>query len=122
MKRLLLTSICCAATALWTNYANSASITWSSAFEVVSDADIDVSSPVVYAVNGGDSIGNANFIPAATLATLSDTRNVVIAGKTVSFQGQHGAYGAGSTFASTTFGDATTFLAGQSGYNVTFGT
>lgn len=104
---------------------SAAPVTWGTAFELISDSDIDVLyGPVVYAVNGGDNIGNEDFIPAATLPTIPEPLVVTVGGTAISFEGVETVYGLGASFGMLgfpfeTFGDATDHLPGDSS-NVDF--
>ncbi len=111
-----------AGVALAASVASAGTITWGTPFELVSDADIDLTYPVVYALNAGDTTNNARILtgtaPASPLVAT-------IGGKSVSFDGVEGKYGLDSAFGQLgfvfeSFGDATSNLAGGS-ENVTFG-
>ena len=102
---------------------SAAPVTWGSAFELVSDSDIDVSfGPVVYAVNGGDNIGNEDFIPDPNV--IPDPLVVTVGGTQIPFEGVETVYGLDASFGMLgfpfeTFGDATDHLPGD-GSNVDF--
>ena len=102
-----------------------AQVTWGIPFELITENDIDLSfGPLVYAQNGGDNIGNEDFIPAATLATLSDPKVASIGSASVSFEGIDAVYGDDASFGLIgfpfeSFGDAIDHLEGQN-FNVTF--
>lgn len=103
--------------------ADAAPITWRPAFELVTDADIDLSfGPVAYAVNGGDNTGNEPFMTSPR----SSIRTVTISGTAIPFEGIETVYGAASQFGSLgsifeTFGDAIDHVQSVGG-NVTFST
>lgn len=79
-----------------------APIAWSPAFEVVSDADINLAGrSVVYAANGGSNQPLTGPLP------------VTVGDRIVNFQGVSILTGAGSTFGQTTYGDVIDHLAGQ---------
>ena len=110
---------------LYSHRVESAAISWGAPFELVSEADIDLSfGPVVYAQNAGDNIGNEDFIPAENLASLPDPRPVTVGSTTIDFEGVETVYGDDASFGMLgfpfeTFGDATDHLLGES-FNVTF--
>ncbi len=100
-----------------------APITWGAAFELVSDADLDLSfGPLVYAVNGGDNTGNEPLMTSPQPAV----RTVTVGGTSIPFEGIEAVYGSAASFGMMgtpfeTFGDAVDHLAGQPN-NVTFAT
>ena len=100
-----------------------APVTWQTATELVSDADVDLSfGPLVYAVNGGDNTGNESVVSPAQ----PSTRIVTIGTTPVPFESVEGLYGDASSFGqigfgSETFGDAIDHVSGD-GSNVTFST
>lgn len=103
--------------------AAAAPITWRPAFELVTDADIDLSfGPVVYALNGGDNTGNEPFM----LSPQPSVRTVTVGTTAIPFDGIEAVYGDAASFGMMgfpfeTFGDAVTSLPGD-GSNVTFTT
>ena len=111
--------------ALLTSIGHAAEIEWSQPFELVSDNDINLSfGPIVYAINGGDNIGNANFIPEDDLVMLSPTKTLTIGDTTIQFEGIDAIYGEEASFGQIgfpfeTFGDAVDHVPGD-GSKVTF--
>ena len=113
---------------LTTPVASSAPVSWGTAFELESESDIDLSyGPIVYAVNGGDNIGNEDFIDPNDLPSIPDPLVVSIGGTPVSFEGIDAVYGLAASFGQLgfpfeTFGDATDHIhgSGPDGSNVTF--
>lgn len=105
--------------------SQAAAVDWGMAYELFTEADIDLSfGPVVYAQNAGDNIGNEAFIPAENIAALPNPRPVTIGGATIAFEGVDAVYGNEASFGMLgtpfeTFGDAADHLQGQS-FNVTF--
>ena len=99
--------------------AAAAPITWNQPVEFESTADIALPGPVVYAFNGGDSIGNEPFIPGSVLATMGETITVDVNGTPVAFEGiADVAYGFDAVFGMLgfpyeTFGDAVSNLPGD---------
>ncbi len=84
--------------------ARAADITWgSAALEISTDADIKIAGRnVVYAVNGGDNVGNPSMY-ASPATPPGPVKNVVIGGQTLAFQGETVQYAsASSTFDAVT--------------------
>ncbi len=125
MRLVIGTFVCLIATCA-INHCEAAAVAWGTPFELVSDADIDLSfGPIVYAQNGGDNIGNESKIPTSEIPALADPKVVSIGSQAISFEGIDAVYGSDSFFGSLgfvfeTFGDAVDHLSGQSN-NVTFG-
>lgn len=122
----LSTAATIAACGITTMPSNAAPIAWSTAFEINSDADIDLTYPIFYAQNGGDSIGNTVPGTGVTINPQPDPLPVNIGGQTVNFEGIDTLYGTASEFGALgfvfeTFGDADDHFLGQN-FNVTFGT
>lgn len=108
---------------LITTAVQAAGINWGSPFELVSDADIDLTYPVVYAHNAGDLTGNPNvldYTPPAVPLTAD------IAGQPLAFDHVEAIYGVDASFGQLgfpfeSFGDAIDHLPGG-GENVTYST
>lgn len=100
--------------------ARAAPVSWGGAFEVTSPSDLRISGRrVVYAVNGGDSVGNlgnpvnAPGGPAVVTSAGPDPLVVNVGSRSVAFQSLGVRYGSGSTFVQDTYGDVISHRSGQ---------
>lgn len=103
-----------------------AGITWGTPFELVSDADIDLTNPLVYALNAGDTTNNPTIVDNVNGTVPSAPLAVTFGSQLVQFDHVEGIYGDDASFGQLgfpfeTFGDAVDHLAGGT-ENVTFST
>ena len=91
-----------------------APITWGSPFEIVTDADLELSfGPVLYAINGGDYDGPIEELDPVSQSFPSPPTNLVVGSKTIPLEWTQVNTGPGSKFDSATFGEVIDHLPGD---------
>lgn len=106
--------------------AHAAEINWQNPYELVTDTDIDLSYPVVYALNAGDTTNNTTIIDNVDATVPSAPLTITIGSQAVQFGHVEAIYGDDASFGKLgfpfeSFGDAIDHLAGGT-ENVTFNT
>ncbi len=91
-----------------------ASIAWSSPFEIETDADLKIAAGgLLYAINGGDHTGPAEELDPASQGAPMNFASIDSPAGVLPLQWTEVNTGPGSRFDSPTFGEVTSFLAGD---------
>ncbi len=91
-----------------------AEVTWGDPFEIVTDADLELSyGPVRYAISGGDYDGPIEELQPPTQAYPTPPPSITVGSRVIPLQWTQVNTGPDSLFQSATFGEVTTFLPGD---------